>query len=236
MSAIIQQLLFSAGPIALAMMGAYVSISPPSQKQRFIWITGFIIVGIVSAFFIFLEVRGTDTAIDNLLGQIAILQKQTKRNPRFEFAGIKTSTAADGSILATPQFSNTSNVDAISYRMVSSIARRTMLPTQGDMDLMDKELSKYPMRSIPNGIEISRGMGVSASPMRISKDTIDNDRGNGPFYLLAIAEYAEKEPDNNGDYWRTEVCAKITKLFTDFEACPVFNQYLHMRNHKSLND
>jgi hypothetical protein len=63
MPAIIQQLLFSAGPIALAIMGAYVSISPPSQKQRLGWIVGFIIVGGVSALSIFLEVRGTDIAV-----------------------------------------------------------------------------------------------------------------------------------------------------------------------------
>jgi hypothetical protein len=235
MPAIIQLLLFSAGPIALAIMGAYVSISPPSQKQRLGWIVGFIIVGGVSALFIFLEVRGTDTAVDKMLEQIATLQKQTKRSPRFEFAGIKTSAVDDGSVWATPQFSNTSDVDATSYRMVSSIARRTTLPTQGDIDAMDKELSKYQMGPMPNGTGISRGMGAAAPPMKISKDTVENDGGNGPFYLLAIAEYATKEPDN-GDYRRTEVCAKITRPFTDFEACPVLNQYLHMRDHKRVND
>jgi hypothetical protein len=235
MPAIIQQLLFSAGPIVLAIMGAYVSISPPSQKQRLGWIVGFIIVGGVSALFIFLEVRGTDTAVNNMLEQIATLQKQTKRHPRFEFAGIRTSSADDGSIWATPQFLNTSDVDAISYRMVASIARRTTLPTQGDIDAMDKELSKYQMRQMQNGTGISRGMGVSAPPIKISKDTVDNDGGKGPFYLIVIAEYAEREPDN-GDYWRTEVCAKITKPFTAFAACPVFNHYLHMRDYKRVNE
>jgi hypothetical protein len=98
----VQQLLFSVGPIALAIMGAYVSINPPARRGA--WSAGFIVVGAISAFVIFQEVRGTDMAIDDMSGKIAALEKQTKRSPRLEFVGIETSTADDGNTLATSHF------------------------------------------------------------------------------------------------------------------------------------
>jgi hypothetical protein len=150
--------------VILGTMGFTRTVHPEfTQKHKWKIFSAYIaialLVTVASTFLSYEKDIKNQAAVDNMSKQIATLQKQTKRSPRFEFAGIKTSTADDGSILATPQFLNTSDVDAISYRMVNSIARRTTLPTQGDISAMDKELSKYQMGPMPNGTGISRGMG-----------------------------------------------------------------------------
>ena len=185
---------------------------------------------------IFIEVSGTDKAIEEMSEKIASLEKLAKRAPRFEFGGIKTSVATNGNTMAAIQFVNTSDIDAVSYRAVANIKPREEWPIQADFDELSESVAAYSLDAMPEGAHISRGMGLALPAIEINPtDTDDYANNKRQLYVTAIVEYATKVRDNN-EYWRTEVCAKITKPFTGFEGCPAFNQYKHMKNGEIVSD
>jgi hypothetical protein len=67
------QIIATFGPIALAVMGVWVSLSPPlnAGRSRWIWSGAFAFIGIITACALFIELRGTDTALDQIWAKVS---------------------------------------------------------------------------------------------------------------------------------------------------------------------
>ncbi len=66
------QIIAALGPIALAIMGAWVSIKAPSLTGRAhkVWAAAFVLVGIITASSNFIELRGTDQILDRIWDKV----------------------------------------------------------------------------------------------------------------------------------------------------------------------
>jgi hypothetical protein len=68
-------------------------------------------------------------------------------------------------------------------------------------------------------------VGISLKTERISDKEIDLvNNGSKKMYVVMLAIYANSQAPINR-IWVTEVCARITKPFNDFESCPANNRY-----------
>jgi hypothetical protein len=224
---VVTQFIAAIGPVLLAIMGLIVSLWPPRKgsKGSRVWAAAFIVIGVPTALSIFTELRGTDVTLETILEKVSGIST----GPRLEFAGIKTEDS-EGHAKLTLQFSNTRDIDAVAYYLVG-----TILVTKDDnidIEMAFSEMKKNMLEHLPRtkGVPISRGMGVGLAVLTISSDQLLSVRdGTQRAYAMALAAYsAENTPTNR--IWVTEICAKITKPFTDFQACESHNAYVYTDN------
>jgi hypothetical protein len=216
------QVLATVGPIALAVMGFWVSIKPSSPKSRanWMWAASFVIVGVATGIASFSELRGTDTILGSIWEKVNV-----ENGPRLEFAGVKQDPST-GNIAI--QFSNTKDVDAAGYRLGATIS---LIDEPYQIEEHFSQLRKYIIENTVlerGGTPISRGMGITLPPIKLPMDydSLTIDAGKRHLYMFVIAAYvAERTPPDR--LWVTSVCAKIVKPFTGFEACQRHNGYFY---------
>ncbi|WP_461345157.1 hypothetical protein [Bradyrhizobium sp. USDA 4451] len=201
--------------MALTIMGVWVSIRPPASGTRaqWIWVAAFLIIGFSTAAALFWELRGTDATLDKIAGHLEL-----ESGPRLEFAGIKYDEKSE---IASIQFSNTRDIDAVSVFISGGI-----VVTENDLLDIQTALTAERSDAIKNSTlhkgatPVSRGMGITLSNLRISKEdvaAISNGTKRG--YLLALAIYVGGNTPAQ-KLWATKICAVITKPMDTFEPCP----------------
>ena len=215
------QLFATLGPIALAVMGFWVSIKPPSRKRRahWMWAGAFSIVGIVTWIGSFMELRGTDTILGSIWEKVNV-----DIGPRLEFSGIKQASSTGD---LTIQLANTRDIDAVGFSLSGMIAA---VDDPNEIEEHFSQIRKYILENaalVRSGTPISRGMGVGLPPFKlVDYELLAKTAAKRQLYVFAMAIYvAERTPENK--LWVTSVCAKIVKPFTDFQACQLHNGYFY---------
>jgi hypothetical protein len=80
----------------------------------------------------------------------------------------------------------------------------------------------------PNGgVPITRNMGVGLTLPPIPAYDVSLVRENKRrAYIVTVVSYIDTKTPQ-GYVWITQVCAKITKLFTEFQSCPSHNGFFY---------
>jgi hypothetical protein len=216
------QLAAACGPIALAVMGVIVSLSPPSgsRKAHRIWAGAFAVVGILSASAIFFELRGTD----QILGQIWEHIKKPQAPPVVAKTGARLFFRVDG-------FKKGDKTLAVNMSNGGDVMARTGSLVGSYYTLVDHILSEkeedanyeVTLKSPPRmgvGIEIpinvGRAIDLEINLTDAQYDSIVN--GTMHFYLFVVAVFRD-ELTPSGKTNLSSVCTHFTKNTTAGLVC-----------------
>jgi len=163
--------------------------------------------------------------------RVFLQPKQEKHGPRFEFNGLKVEHT-DGYSVPVIQVSNTNETPATSYLLIGAIfisdsENNTINKDINEIVNQAEEQAKKAVLTPADQLQITRGMGISLKLRPIpNADIALVDNGSKKMYVVMLAVYANTQTPTNR-MWVTELRARITKPFNDFESCPSHNRYFY---------
>lgn len=151
--------------------------------------------------------------------------------PRLEFAGLKAEHNS-GYYSPSIQVNNTSDIPVTSHFLIGSVFLSDYENNSENKDIqmlitkMEANAQEINLATEPSQIQVTRGTGMRlVIQQQFSDDDIKSvSNGTKKMYVVMLAVYRSPKTPKD-EMWVTELCARVTKPFTDFQSCPSYNRY-----------